>query len=134
MVQIEQDILSANNRYADDNRRYFGERGMLALNLVSSPGSGKTMLLTETILRLKDELNIAVIEGDQQTARDATASALPVCRQCRSIPARAATWTRIESATRWKALICRRKVCCLSKTSVIWSARRPSIWARRIKW
>ncbi|WNB75418.1 hydrogenase nickel incorporation protein HypB [Methylomonas koyamae] len=71
MVQIEQDILSANNRYADDNRRYFGERGMLALNLVSSPGSGKTTLLTETILRLKDALNIAVIEGDQQTARDA---------------------------------------------------------------
>lgn len=71
MVQIEQDILSANNHYADDNRRYFGERGMLALNLVSSPGSGKTTLLTETILRLKDALNIAVIEGDQQTARDA---------------------------------------------------------------
>jgi len=71
MVQIEQDILSANNRYADQNRRYFGARGMLALNLVSSPGSGKTTLLTETITRLKDELNIAVIEGDQQTARDA---------------------------------------------------------------
>lgn len=71
MVQIEQDILSANNRYAGDNRRYFGERSILALNLVSSPGSGKTTLLTETILRLKDELSIAVIEGDQQTARDA---------------------------------------------------------------
>ncbi|WP_415879145.1 hydrogenase nickel incorporation protein HypB [Methylomonas sp. TEB] len=71
MVQIEQDILAKNNRYADENRRYFSERGMLALNLVSSPGSGKTTLLTETILRLKDELSIAVIEGDQQTARDA---------------------------------------------------------------
>ncbi|NOV32481.1 hydrogenase nickel incorporation protein HypB [Methylomonas sp. ZR1] len=71
MVQIEQDILAKNNRYADENRRYFSERGMLALNLVSSPGSGKTTLLTETILRLKEELSIAVIEGDQQTARDA---------------------------------------------------------------
>ncbi|AEG00182.1 hydrogenase nickel incorporation protein HypB [Methylomonas methanica] len=71
MVQIEQDILAKNNRYADENRRYFSERGMLALNLVSSPGSGKTTLLTETISRLKDEYAIGVIEGDQQTARDA---------------------------------------------------------------
>lgn len=71
MVQIEQDILAKNNRYAAENRRYFGERGILALNLVSSPGSGKTTLLTETIVLLKNELDIMVIEGDQQTARDA---------------------------------------------------------------
>jgi hydrogenase nickel incorporation protein HypB len=71
MVQIEQDILAKNNRYAAENRRYFGERGVLALNLVSSPGSGKTTLLTETIAQLKGDIDIAVIEGDQQTARDA---------------------------------------------------------------
>ncbi|MGR9072799.1 MAG: hydrogenase nickel incorporation protein HypB [Gammaproteobacteria bacterium] len=71
MVRIEQDILAKNNRYAAENRGYFAERGILALNLVSSPGSGKTTLLAETVARLKDELEIAVIEGDQQTARDA---------------------------------------------------------------
>ena len=71
MVQIEQDILAKNNAYADENRRYLSHRGILALNLVSSPGSGKTSLLTETIKRLKEELSIAVIEGDQQTTRDA---------------------------------------------------------------
>ena len=71
MVRIEQDILAKNNRYAAENRRYFGERAMLALNLVSSPGSGKTTLLTETISRLQDGMEIAVIEGDQQTSRDA---------------------------------------------------------------
>jgi hydrogenase nickel incorporation protein HypB len=71
MVQIEQDILAKNNRYAAENRSYFGERGILVLNLVSSPGSGKTTLLTETIALLKNDLDIAVIEGDQQTARDA---------------------------------------------------------------
>lgn len=71
MVQIEQDILAKNNRYADENRCHFTDRAVLALNLVSSPGSGKTTLLTETISRLKDDTNIAVIEGDQQTARDA---------------------------------------------------------------
>ena len=47
MVQIEQDILSKNNEYAAANRRFFSEHGILALNLVSSPGSGKTMLLTD---------------------------------------------------------------------------------------
>ncbi|MEQ1529620.1 MAG: hydrogenase nickel incorporation protein HypB [Methylococcales bacterium] len=70
MVQIEQDILAKNNRYAAENRRYFTERGMLVLNLVSSPGSGKTTVLTETIARL-DDIAITVIEGDQQTTRDA---------------------------------------------------------------
>ncbi|MDD5273498.1 MAG: hydrogenase nickel incorporation protein HypB [Methylovulum sp.] len=71
MVQIEQDILAKNNRYASENRRHFGEHGILALNLVSSPGSGKTTLLTETISRLQNDVAITVIEGDQQTARDA---------------------------------------------------------------
>jgi hydrogenase nickel incorporation protein HypB len=71
MVQIEQDILGKNNEYAAANRRWFAERGILALNLVSSPGSGKTTLLTRTINDLKDELKLAVIEGDQQTANDA---------------------------------------------------------------
>jgi hydrogenase nickel incorporation protein HypB len=71
MVQIEQDILAKNNRYAAENRQYLGDRGILALNLVSSPGSGKTTLLTETITRLQNEIAITVIEGDQQTARDA---------------------------------------------------------------
>lgn len=71
MVQIETDILAKNNRYADANRRWFGEHGVLALNLVSSPGSGKTTLLTRTIEDLKGELALAVIEGDQQTAHDA---------------------------------------------------------------
>ncbi len=71
MVQIEQDILSKNNAYASANRQYFDERGIFALNLVSSPGSGKTTLLCKTIELLKNEVAINVVEGDQQTANDA---------------------------------------------------------------
>lgn len=71
MVQIEQDILAKNNVFAAENRRFFNQKAMLVLNLVSSPGSGKTTLLTETIALLKNEREIAVIEGDQQTSRDA---------------------------------------------------------------
>lgn len=71
MVQIEEDILSKNNSYAADNRRWFAQHGILALNLVSSPGSGKTSLLTRSIDDLKKELALSVIEGDQQTANDA---------------------------------------------------------------
>jgi hydrogenase nickel incorporation protein HypB len=71
MVQIEQDILSKNNQYATANRKWFSERGILTLNLVSSPGSGKTTLLTRSINDLKEELPLSVIEGDQQTANDA---------------------------------------------------------------
>ena len=71
LVQIEQDILGKNNEYAAANRRFFSDHGILALNLVSSPGSGKTALLTRTLDDLKGELALSVIEGDQQTANDA---------------------------------------------------------------
>jgi len=71
ILSIEQDILSKNNEYAAGNRRQFAARGMLVLNLVSSPGSGKTTLLTNTLSQLKNELPMAVIEGDQQTVLDA---------------------------------------------------------------
>jgi len=71
MVQIEQDILGKNNQYASANRNWFTQHGVLTLNLVSSPGSGKTMLLTRTLQDLKNEFPMAVVEGDQETTRDA---------------------------------------------------------------
>lgn len=71
MVQIEQDILGKNDRYAGLNRARFEAQSIFALNLVSSPGSGKTTLLTETIQQIKGDRHVAVIEGDQQTANDA---------------------------------------------------------------
>jgi hydrogenase nickel incorporation protein HypB len=70
MVQIEMDILAKNNAYAAQNRRLLAERGIFALNLVSSPGSGKTTLLCKTIGLFKEQA-VAVIEGDQQTSQDA---------------------------------------------------------------
>jgi hydrogenase nickel incorporation protein HypB len=71
LIQIEQDILAKNNAYAAENRALLAKRGILSLNLLSSPGSGKTTLLVETIKRLKTKWPIAVIEGDQQTSADA---------------------------------------------------------------
>ena len=71
MVQIEMDILSKNDGYAARNRARFMANGQLALNLVSSPGSGKTSLLVRTLEDLKDEMALGVIEGDQQTTNDA---------------------------------------------------------------
>jgi len=71
MVRIEEDILAKNDEYAAANRRWLAERGILALNLVSSPGSGKTSLLTRSIGDLDGKFALAVIEGDQQTANDA---------------------------------------------------------------
>lgn len=71
MIRIEQDILSKNNDFARQNRATFAARGILALNLVSSPGSGKTSLLTATITALQGRHPLCVIEGDQQTSHDA---------------------------------------------------------------
>jgi len=80
-LRIEEDILGKNNRLAANNRALFKQHGMLVLNLVSSPGSGKTSLLEKTLADLKEELGFAVLEGDQQTANDAdriAATGVPV--------------------------------------------------------
>lgn len=73
MVKIERDILTKNNQYANRNRHYLCAHGIFSLNLVSSPGSGKTSLLVKTIQALQETQNqpLAVIEGDQQTDHDA---------------------------------------------------------------
>ncbi len=70
-LDLEQDILLKNNLKAERNRGYFLAKDILALNPVSSPGSGKTSLLERTLADLHGELNCSVIEGDQQTTNDA---------------------------------------------------------------
>jgi hydrogenase nickel incorporation protein HypB len=70
-VTVLTKLLSENDRQAIHNREHFDEQGVLALNLMSSPGAGKTTLLEMTLDALKDELSIAVIEGDLETENDA---------------------------------------------------------------
>jgi len=71
VVDVEKDILHENNLLAERNRGYFEAKNILALNLVSSPGSGKTSLLERTLTDLKGTMDFYVIEGDQQTTNDA---------------------------------------------------------------
>jgi hydrogenase nickel incorporation protein HypB len=71
IVEVEKDILYQNNLLAERNRGYFDAKNIFALNLVSSPGSGKTTLLEKTLLDCKNKLSCYVIEGDQQSTRDA---------------------------------------------------------------
>ena len=71
MITLEQDILHKNQLLAERNRGFFEARGITALNLVSSPGSGKTSILERTLTDLYPAQPCAVIEGDQQTSCDA---------------------------------------------------------------
>jgi hydrogenase nickel incorporation protein HypB len=70
-VRVEQEILAKNNAFAAANRSSLEGRGVLAVNLLSSPGSGKTTLLVCTLEALREEVAMGVIEGDQQSRRDA---------------------------------------------------------------
>ena len=70
-VPVVRDILEANERLAEDNRRIFRQAGLLVINLMSGPGAGKTSLLERTIEALQDEIRIGVIEGDIQSSYDA---------------------------------------------------------------
>lgn len=69
--RLELDLLSKNDEIAVRNRAHFKSHDVLALNLMSSPGAGKTTMLVETLMRLRGRLSTAVIEGDQETAADA---------------------------------------------------------------
>jgi hydrogenase nickel incorporation protein HypB len=70
-VQVEQDVLLQNNMLAERNRGWFEARHVLALNFLSSPGSGKTSILEKTIPMIQEQCPVTVIEGDQQTTNDA---------------------------------------------------------------
>ena len=70
-INVMQDVLQANDRIAGENRELFKKKHNLVLNLMSSPGSGKTSLLEKTAERLAGKLRLGVIVGDIETTRDA---------------------------------------------------------------
>lgn len=70
-VTVVKNVLDANNRIAEENRKLFDEHKIFVINLMSSPGAGKTSLVERTITALRDKYRIAVIEGDIQDTFDA---------------------------------------------------------------
>lgn len=70
-IRVEENLFAKNQRLATVNRASFAAHQLFVLNLVSSPGSGKTSILERTLTDLKDSLQFSVLEGDQQTANDA---------------------------------------------------------------
>ncbi len=70
-VQLQQKVLAKNDRLAQLNRDWLRQRGVLAINLMSSPGAGKTTLLERTARELSGKMAISVIEGDQAAMLDA---------------------------------------------------------------
>jgi hydrogenase nickel incorporation protein HypB len=71
LISVERDLLAKNDAIAAENRRALQAAKTLTLNLVSSPGSGKTVLLVETLKRIGNKYPVSVIEGDQETTADA---------------------------------------------------------------
>jgi hydrogenase nickel incorporation protein HypB len=74
-IPIVEKILSANDRLADENRAYLNQARVFAINIMASPGAGKTSLIEETIRKLSGILRIAVIDGDIATSLDADRAA-----------------------------------------------------------
>ncbi len=71
VITIERKVLEKNDQIAQKNREDFTANNVFTINIVSSPGSGKTSILERTIEHLKGKLNLSVIEGDVQTDNDA---------------------------------------------------------------
>src|SRR5512137_2161166 len=70
-VTVVKNVLDANERIAAENRKLFDGKRIYVIDLMSSPGAGKTSLVEKTIVALKDRYRIAVIEGDIQDTYDA---------------------------------------------------------------
>ena len=70
-VKVVQNIMAANDQIAQRNQQRLDERQITAINIMSSPGAGKTSLILQTIGRLKDRVKMAVIEGDIASTIDA---------------------------------------------------------------
>ena len=70
-IKVMTDVLEANDRIAADNREIFDRNGNLVVNLMSSPGAGKTALLERTAEALREKVRLGVIAGDIETSRDA---------------------------------------------------------------
>ncbi len=70
-VKVLQNILDANDQMANRNQQALDKEGVLAINIMSSPGAGKTSLILQTIARLKDRVGITIIEGDIASTIDA---------------------------------------------------------------
>lgn len=80
-IQIVEDILSANNQLAVENRRLFDEKRILTIDIMASPGAGKTSLILQTIKHLGADLRLGVIEGDISSTIDSeriAATGVPV--------------------------------------------------------
>ena len=71
VIEVQQDVLAHNDHIALHNREALDARGIVAINLISSPGSGKTLLLEKTLEALNGKIKCSVITGDQQTDNDA---------------------------------------------------------------
>ncbi|QWU14871.1 hydrogenase nickel incorporation protein HypB [Paenibacillus sophorae] len=70
-IKVVTNILKVNDELTQQNKKLMNEKGLYVINLMSSPGSGKTSILEKVIAKLKDEVKIAVIEGDLYTTKDA---------------------------------------------------------------
>lgn len=70
-IKVVSNILHTNEEITSQNKQLLNEKGIYVINMMSSPGSGKTSLLERIILKLKDKIRIAVIEGDLYTTKDA---------------------------------------------------------------
>lgn len=74
-IEVVQNIMGANDKIASDNRNQLDAAGAFAINIMASPGAGKTSLIEQTVPKLREEFQVAVIDGDIATTIDADRAA-----------------------------------------------------------
>ena len=128
-VEVQQDILAGNDRRARHNRAHFREQGVTALNLMGSPGSGKTALLEASAKRLSG-CRLGALSGDLATDRDAERLRAAGIPSLSITTGSACHGTRGSSTRRCAGSTGRSSTCSSSRTSATWCARRSTTSAR----
>jgi hydrogenase nickel incorporation protein HypB len=130
-ITLEQRVLAKNDQTAERNRDWLAARGLLSLNLTSSPGSGKTTLLERTVRELGPEIPISVVEGDQETLLDAEQLR---ATGCKVIQINTGSGCHLDAHRVDAALQAldppERGIVFISRMSAIWCYPHCSTWAK----
>ena len=133
-VEVRRAILDKNDRLAERNRGFFRARGLLVLNVLSAPGSGKTTFLRETVRALAPQLKAGVIVGDLATDNDAQRCARRARPWSRSRPAPSAISKPGWSPAPFPSSTSPASASSSSKMSATSSAPPPTTWAKTCAW
>ena len=132
-IEVRERVMARNDEIAAEVRALLDVSGVAAINLVSSPGAGKTMLLERTLDDVGRELRLAIVTGDVQTANDADRLAAHTSRLVQAVVTNGGCHLdALQVTRRWTRSRSKTPICCCWRMSAISCVRPAGTWVSTI--